>query len=223
MFALVHKNKVLSGPRSWSREFFVDLLKRKNIGVKYFPKKPTEELPFIIDADTKVVKVEEVREDINSMIEYHRGPIWDLSGDIAVATYEAVEQPLDFAKGNYKNLAASKRYEKEVAGTRVTVQDHEVTIDTTRDGRNVFVQQFTLMGENDIVNWKFPEVWLTLNKIEFGSIVAAGATHIRECFDWEKNLVEQIEAETTIADLVKYEDIIDPPPEERQQRLEENA
>jgi hypothetical protein len=88
-----------------------------------------------------------------------------------------------------------------VAGTKTTIQDLEVTLDTSRDGRNVFIQKYTLMGEDDVVNWKFPEGWLTLTKTELGVAVATGAAHIQGAFDWEKAKVEEIEAAETVEAL----------------------
>jgi len=54
------------------------------------------------------------------------------------------------------------------------------------------------MGENDTVNWKFPEGWLTLTKVELGAAVSAGAAHIQGSFDWEKAKIEEIEAAETV-------------------------
>jgi hypothetical protein len=57
------------------------------------------------------------------------------------------------------------------------------------------------MGENDTVNWKFPEGWLTLTKADLGAAVTAGVAHIQSSFDWEKAKVEEIEAATDAATL----------------------
>ena len=103
-------------------------------------------------------------------------------------------------------MVAVKRYVKEVAGTKATVQNTEVTVDTSREGRNVFVQKYSLMKTGDTVNWKFPEGWLTLTKIELGTIVTAGQTHIQSFFDWEKDYSDQIDAAQTKQDLLDIEE-----------------
>jgi hypothetical protein len=216
MYALIHNNRVLSGPRNWDKAFFEFVLKRQKINYTFVSRKPTDELPFVINDDTKIYPVEVIRKNINDMIEYHRGPTWDIQESVAVATYEVVETPLEFAKANYKNLLADERYRKEVKGVKATVQDTEVTVDTSRDGRNIFVQKHSMMAESDTVNWKFPEGWLTLTKSELGQLITAGAAHIQDAFDWEKEISDQIDAETEVADLVKYKEIIKPEPEHNQ-------
>lgn len=210
MYALVHKNKVISGPRSWNREFFEFILKRRKIESGSIPKNPTENLPYQIDADTCIMSASVVRDELNPFIQHHRGPLWEIQGDIAIATYETVDTELEFAKANYKDFLADKRYEKEVAGTTVTVQDQEVSINTSREGKIAFYQHYSTMNENDVVNWKFVEGWLTLSKIEFGQVVQAITDHVQSAFDWEKEIGEQIDAEIALEDLVKYEEIISP-------------
>lgn len=219
MYALVHKNKVISGPRSWNRAFFEFILKRKKIESGTIPKNPTETLPYQIDAETYIMSATVVKAELNPFIQHHRGPLWEIQGDTAIATYEAVDTELEFAKSNYKNFLAATRYEKEVAGTTVTVQDREVSVDTSREGKVAFYQHYSVMGKDDTVDWKFSEGWLTLSKTEFGIVVQAITDHVQSAFGWEKEISEQIDGETVLEDLVKYEEIISPKPESE---VEEN-
>ena len=210
MYTLVNKNKVISGPRSWDKAFFGAVLKRKKLESGFIPRNPTDELPYEISADIKIYPVKIVKPEINEFIEYHRGPSWEIKESVAVATYEIVETKLESAKTNYKEFLAAERYEKEVAGTSATVQDIEVSVETSRDGRNTLVQQYLIMGDNETVNWKFPEGWFTLTKEEFGVIIISCNEHIQGAFDWEKEISDQIDLETVVQDLVKYEEIIKP-------------
>lgn len=219
MYALVHRNKVISGPRSWNRAFFEFILKRKKIDSGSIPKNPTETLPYQIDADTCIMSATVIKEELNPFIQHYRGPLWKIQGNIAIATYEVVDTELEFAKINYKDFLADKRYEKEVAGTTATAQDQEVSVDTSREGKIAFYQRYSVMGKDDTVNWKFVEGWLTLSKTEFGQIVQAITNHVESAFDWEKGISDQIDAETALEDLVKYEEIISPKPESE---VEEN-
>lgn len=215
MYALVLNGKVISGPRGWNSAFFRNSLKeRGEVITSLIPSKPPETMPYSISENAKVVLANEVHAEINPMIEYHRGPLWSDVGDTATANYEAVSQPLDFAKQNYKNLLADERYKKEVAGAKVTIQDQEVSIDTTREGRSIFVEKFMLMSDSDTVNWKFPEGWLTLSKSDLEAVVQVGAAHIQEAFDWEQQISSDIDGETELLELVKYKDIIQPPKED---------
>lgn len=214
MYALVLNDKVISGPRGWNSAFFRSSLRERGETVTgLIPTKAPDAMPYTITDNARVVLVNEVRPEINSFIEYHRGPLWSNIGDTATATYEVVEQPLEFAKQNYKNLLADKRYIKEVAGATVTVQDQEITVDTSREGRSIFVEKLMLMGESDTVNWKFPEGWFALTKSELAAVVQAGVDHVQSAFDWEQQIANDIDSETELSELVKYRDIIDPPPE----------
>ena len=81
------------------------------------------------------------------------------------------------------------------------MQNVEVTADTNRGDRDIFIQKYLLMNENDVVTWKFPETWLNLTKLELGLIVAAGAAHVQNAFEWEDALVNQIGNCTTLEEL----------------------
>jgi hypothetical protein len=220
MYAVIHKEKVIIGPKGWDRGFFSFRFQQLKINAPTMPRRAPTEFPYIVDENTRIVPATVTYEEINTMTQYHRGPIWTIGEDSASALYEATDTPIEQAKSNFRNLAADERYNKEVAGTKTTIQDLEISLDTSRDGRNIFLQKFSLMGENDTVNWKFPEGWLTLTKSELGQIVQAGAEHIQSAFDWEKNINDQIDTETNINDLVKYEEIIKPKP---QTGLEQNG
>jgi hypothetical protein len=205
MYAVIHKEKVIIGPKEWNRGFFVFRFQQLKIDAPMIPRTAPTELPFVVDKDTRIVRAETTYDEIDPMVQYHRGPIWTINEEYAVASYEAVDTPIEQARSNFRNKAAGERYKKEVSGTKVTVQSTEVTLDTSRDGRNIFIQKFSLMEDDDTVNWKFPEGWLTLTKSELGQIVRAGATHIQSAFDWEKSINDQIDSATTAEELLAIE------------------
>lgn len=128
----------------------------------------------------------------------------------AIANYNKVDRPLPDIKATIKTLAASQRYAKEIAGTSVTVGDATVTADTSRDGRNIFVQALSLMADNATVDWKFPEGWLTLTKAQLGTVVGAGAAHIQAQFDWEKSINDSVDAAQDVAALKVIWDALNP-------------
>jgi hypothetical protein len=204
MYAVVYKNRVIVGPMVWNRGIFQGSLEKEKIETS-LPRVAPEELPLVINEDAKIMAVEEVRPQMNPMVEYYYGPTWDLTGVKAIANYDVIDTPIEFAKINFKNQAAGERWKKEVAGTKINIQNTEVTIDTSRDGRNIFVQKYSLMTENETVNWKFPEGWLTLTKTELGDIVNGGASYIQSCFDWEKTINDEIDAATTKEQLLSIE------------------
>lgn len=205
MYAVVHKNRVILGPLAWAQKYYTDVLKIRHRVQANIPGQPPEELPYRVDADTTIHQVVENRPDVDVMVQYHYGPLWDLTNDVIVANYEIHDLQIELARNNFKALAAHERYKKEVSGVKVTVQGIEVTCDTSRDGRNIFLQKYSLMGENDTSNWKFPQGWFTLTKSDLGQIVLAGATHIQAAFDWEKDVNDQIDAAQTAEELKAIE------------------
>lgn len=212
MFAVVYKNRVIVGPMGWNRGLFEGSLEREKIN-QTLPRVPPDELPYVVNEDAKIMAVEEVRPEINPLAEYYYGPLWDVSGDKAIATYEVHDTPIEFARSNYKAQAADERWKKETAGTKVTVQATEVTVATDRDARNLFVQKHTLLQDGESCNWKFPEGWLTLSKQELGEVVVAAATYVQGCFDWEKTINDQIDQATTKEQLAAIQ-ILEPKEEE---------
>lgn len=201
MYAVVYQDKVIVGPMDWNRAIFQGSLERKGV-ISALPRVAPDELPLIINEDAKIMRATESRPEINPLVEYHYGPIWDTTGDVAVANYEVHDTIIDFARNNFKTLAAEERWKKEEAGTKINIRGTEVSLDTSREGRNVFIQKYSLMNENDTVNWKFPEGWLTLTKAELGLIVSTGAAYIQGCFDWEKGVNDEIDVAATKTELL---------------------
>lgn len=205
MYAVIHKNKVIIGPKEWNRAFYTFRLKKLGVNPSTMPRTAPESLPYIIDDDTKVVPATIIHDDVTPMVQHHRGPVWTIQEDSAIAHYQAVDNSIEASRNNFREQAADERYKKEVSGTKVVIQDIEVSIDTSRDGRNIFLQKYSLIGDEDTVNWKFPEGWLTISKAELGVIVMAGAAHIQSAFDWEKSINEQIDAAETAEELLAIE------------------
>ena len=192
MYAVIYDNRVLVGPMNWNRGIFQGALERR--GVQYsLPRTAPNNLPLTIDEHAKIMQVEEIRPELNALVEYYYGPLWDVTGTKAIANYEVHDTPIESARYNLKQLAAQERYKKEILGATVTIQEQTVTIDTNRGDKDVFVQKYLLMAESDTVNWKFPETWLTLTKSDLGLCVTAANQYIQQCFDRELNISEQID------------------------------
>jgi hypothetical protein len=193
MYAVIYDNRVLVGPMNWNRGMFQGALERK--GIQYpLPRTAPNNLPLTIDEHAKIMQVEEIKPELNALVEYYYGPLWDITETKAIANYEVHDTPIESARYNLKRLAAQERYKKEILGTTVTIQDNLVTIDTNRGAKDVFVQKYLLISDSDTaVNWKFPETWLTLTKNDLGLCVAAVNQYIQQCFDWELNISVQID------------------------------
>jgi hypothetical protein len=211
LYAIVHKNRVVVGPLAWAQKYFTNVLKIRHRVQANIPGQAPEEMPYTVDEHTAIYEVVENKPELDPMVQAYRGPLWEISQTHVTANYEVHDHQIATARNNFRHLAAHERYKKEIAGTKTTVQGMEVTIDTARGNREIFVQKFLLMGNDDTVNWKFPEAWLTLTKTDLGQVVQAGAQHIQDCYDWEKAINDQIDAAENAQQLYAIE--IEPPRE----------
>ena len=200
-YVLVHNGYVINGPRAWNyRSFESSLEEDCEIELKLPMSKSDEEI-ITIDENTKIYASELVYPSYNAKIEYPHGPFWDFSTGKAIGTFQVLPTPIDNIKSTLKQVVAENRWKKEIAGVKVTVQGTEVTVDTARQSRDIFVQKYLLMDSADTVQWKFPEGWLTLTRSDLGTVVTAGANHVQDQFVWEVDKNTEIDACTTAVEL----------------------
>jgi hypothetical protein len=115
--------------------------------------------------------------------------------------YIDIYLPIDTIKQRLKDQITSNRYDKENYGCKTVIQNTEVFIDTSRGNRDIFIQKYILMSDDEIVLWKFPEAWLNLTKPELGQIVYVGGMYIQSSFVEESTKCDQVDACTTIEEL----------------------
>jgi hypothetical protein len=119
MYAVIYDNKVVVGPMNWNRGMFQGALERK--GIQYpLSRTAPNNLPLTIDEHAKIMRVEEIRPQMNPLVEFYYGPLWDITEEAAIANYEVHDSPIESMRYNLKQLAAQARYSKEVLGTTVT-------------------------------------------------------------------------------------------------------
>ena len=211
MFVIVHNNSVILGPMRWNRfRFQNEILEETEVEVTLADRND-ELTPVIVDDNIQILPVQGTpNPSYNSKIEMLNGPFWEFTATAAISSYQVENLPIDAVKNQLKDVIATNRYNKEVGGCKTTVQETEVRIDTSRDGRNVFVQKFLLMGDSETVQWKFPEGWLTLTKAELGAIVTTGTAHVQTCFEWEAGKLVEINDCDNLASLDAIVLTIDP-------------
>jgi hypothetical protein len=70
-----------------------------------------------------------------------------------------------------------------------------VTLYTTREDRNIYLQAYQIMEPGQSIVFKFEgAVFKSVTKDELGMIVATGAAHIQAAFDWEAQKYNEIDA-----------------------------
>jgi hypothetical protein len=206
MYVITHHHdydEVLLGPVAWNPRFIASVI-QSDLDLDEAPTvlaSDESRVPYDILPNVRVRKAKTVYAELNAKTQRHEGPFWTYDNDEAVATFTAVDKSIDLVKGELKAIIAANRYNKENLGVTLTVQGVDVWCDTSRGNRDVFFQKYALMGDNDTVNWKFPNVWLTLTKSDLGYIVASGVGYIQGCFDWEVNKNTEIDNCSTLAQL----------------------
>lgn len=201
MYAVVYKNRVLTGPMDWNRGIFQGALSKQGV-TQTLPRVAPAEMPYVVNEDATIFTVVENRPTMNPMVEYYYGPLWDITPTEVIANYDVVDSPLDAAKMNFVAYAAEERWKRETAGVNHTLQGQTVWIDTSREGRAIFMQALTLMNDTQTMNWKFPQGWFVMSKTDLADVVSAGASYVESCFNWEKSIDDQIQAATTKQELL---------------------
>jgi len=200
-----NKTTVLLGPMSWRQRFIQseinDLVDAGDLSTAY--QVPPAEQGYVDLGDGFEIFpiVASTGTDHDPIYQALAGPYYTYDSNLASESYTVLDQSLDSVKQNLRPVVAAERYRRENAGTSVTVQDQQVTVDTSRDNRNTLVQAFLLMSETDTVNWKFPEGFLNLTYADIESVVSAGATYIQTQFNWEVDKLAEIDAAADIPAL----------------------
>ena len=198
---------VLLGPMPWRQRMFQreinDLLEAGDITEQYtIPPIAPESNYLALGEGLEIFPV--VQSNVpahDGIYEQLAGPYYSYANNEATETYNAVSVPLDQIKGTLKNIVTNNRYKKEVGGFKITVQSSEVTVDTSREGRQIFLDTYLAMADAETINWKFPEAWINVTKTDMEQIVFAGKSHIQTCFDWELSTQNAIDAAQTEQEL----------------------
>lgn len=132
--------------------------------------------------------------------QYLEGPFYTYEGNSALGTYSIHETDISLVKPTLKQIVKTERQRKQVLGTTLNINGTVVSLATDTDELANFVSLLASIGE-DLVNWKFKEGFITLNKANVETIVAAIRSYIQTQFDWEKTTCEAIDAATELSTL----------------------
>lgn len=199
-------NFVLLGPIEWKPRYMTAILSDEYDADIQVTSADIARVPFEIIPGVKIRKCNSIYEDIDEKIEKYDGPFWtydDTNVEFqATATWTRADKDINIVKGVLKDEVANLRWEKEKKGVYVNIQSTNVWCDTSRGNRDIFLQKYTLMGDADIIKWKFQDnIWLNITKPELGQIVFQGLSYVQNCFDWESTWNDTINNCTTLAEL----------------------
>lgn len=201
MFIIAHNDSVILGPMRWNRYRFENEIQEECEIAATLPDLNTSSVISVSD-DVKIYPViATVHEQFNPRTQHLHGPFWTFTEDGATASYIAQDLPVESVKSSMKAEVANQRWVKESAGFSMTVQGVEVRIDTSRGNRDVFVQKYLLMADEEVSQWKFNDTWIALSKQDMMAIVSAINSHVQAQFDWEAGKIAEIDQCITLEQL----------------------
>lgn len=193
-----NRQTVHLGPMNWRQRRFQEEI--NDLEIEYTV--PATEQGYIkVNDNLEIFPVSLAIPGYDPLFECLSGPFWEYENQTAVGTY--IVQPLEiyYVKQSLIAITSAKRYEKEIGGTKVNIRGTDVSLDTSREGRNVFAQTYIHPSDGSTVNWKFPEAWIVLTKEELKSVIDTVNVYVQEQFTWEKNIVDAINSARTAEEL----------------------
>lgn len=215
MYVITHHHdydEVLLGPIEWNPRFIASVL-QTDLDLSYRPEvvnSDKEKIPYDILPNVRVRPVTFVNPEFDEKTQYLVGPYWSYTENEATAEYRAEYKSVDVVRAELKERLSAERYQKEVSGTKVTLQGKEVSLNTNRTERDAYAQKYLLMQDSDTVEWKFPEGWMTLTKSEMQQVVEAVNNHVQSAFAWELGKAMSLDASANHEELLSVEIIKKP-------------
>ena len=135
--------------------------------------------------------------------DYHHemsGPYYNYVNNEAIETWTILPLNLDKSKEKLKELAATIRHQKEIAGTTVKINGQTVSVFTDRVNRHQYNLLLSSMGSIPI-NFKFKEGFISITALDVQSIISTVNDYVQAQFDLEKDIWDQIDNSTTAEEL----------------------
>lgn len=197
MFCLLEDNYVVDGPYDWNQRKFQMILQDDHDINFSLPLYNSEVI--IINDNLKLVPAHETIPEYNAKIQQLSGRELAVAEDSVTVTYAVLDKALETVKGELKAIVAASRYAFEVGGTYTTIDGVAISLSTDRESRTILAQALQL-GAFD-KNWKFGDVWLVLNQEQLVHVVTAIANHVQSAYDWEKSVIDAIDAANDLQTL----------------------
>lgn len=200
MFVIIHNNFVVLGPMRWNRFRFENFLEEE-LETAFTLQQSNEDTPVIVSDDIKILPTQGTQDPAyNPKIEMLHGPMWEFTDTHAISSYEVWPMRVEAVKSMMKEQAGAERYNREITTVDVTIAGEVHKFSTSRDTRNVI--QNALQASATSFNWKMDrDVWVTLTNTELQAILDAISAHVQSCFDWEFNIIAEINAASTLTEL----------------------
>lgn len=204
MYAIISNGNIIQTLLKWNPRMISSILQEElELDIKvHFPDEAN--VPWIINEETKIFQVREIKPEYNPKIEELTGPNWEITEDLAIANYEVKPLILQIAKANLIQQLSSERKSREIKDIKVTVKGQEVTVSTDRESRAVYSSKILSIGDLTAY-WKFPETWMEITKSDLEIIISEIDKVVQAAFDWEFAKLNEIE---NAADHISVDTII---------------
>ena len=189
---------ILLGPIVWKPRFIQSEI--DDLEVNYVVP-PAEQGYIKINDNLEIIPViEAIDASADPLYEGLAGPFYNYTDTTASMYYTKYDKPLVEVQAAYKQLAAAARYAKENLGTSVTIGDNTISLATDVASRANYLNLLNTVGEGTI-NYKTNGAFIALDSAGLQAIVDAVNTHVQDAFNWEKGILDQIDAATSVEEL----------------------
>jgi len=195
-----NQTTVLLGPITWKARFIQSEL--DDLEVDY-TLSPTEPNSYLRISDTiEIYPVPEyVTPDFDPVYQHLAGPFWTFENQTASATFDVLDRPIDWVKGDLKGQVAQERYNRQIKGTTVDINSQTISVGTDTESLNKYVGLLNAIGVNDTINYKSNVGFITLGKTDLQNIVDTINTYIQTQFNWELSTGQTIDEASDVVAL----------------------
>jgi hypothetical protein len=197
MFVLVNNGYVILGPMAWNKVVFENVILEeceKQIALPYIVSGPV-----VVDDELTILPATYTYDTPIKTSQIHHGPFWSFTDTEAVGNFIIIDKTIEQFKSEVKQLISNKRWADEVKQLKYEIDGVKYTIDTTREGRNIY--QSMLMLNNDTYNWKFIEGYVPISKETLQEIVRLIASQVQTAFDNEMTKFAEVDSCETLSEL----------------------
>lgn len=203
-FALIHDNQLILGPIGFNVRMINSELESLEVEEQITPQSYTDLPIHFSDGLTHLVLIEKDLPSHNPKYHNVGNFTWEIikENDVptkVLLTYPIVDKTLEEVKEIRKQEVAPVRREKENTIIRLSVNDTEIQVSSSRDERLLLTNKLTAIA--DSCNYKFQNTWLEVTSTELQFIIGEIDKVVQAAFDWELAKLQEIDACETIDDV----------------------
>ena len=210
MYALVNGQELLLGPIAFNYRMINSVLEEELELPDRVTSQDYQRVPITFTDEVKILPARNDVPEFDSRFQGVSQTSHTITEDKVVFTYTVSDKSLEQIKGEYKAGVKPERQRRENTTIKVTINDNEVSVSTSRESRLEFISK--LLGNEGPYNFKFDNgIWLEITKTDLQYIITQIDSKVQEAFDWELAKLAEIDACQTKEEV--YEVEIVPPVE----------